>query len=77
VPRGDKSSYTTKQKRRARHIEESYESRGVSGREAARRAWATVNSREGGGKKKRGKRGGARGSSRSRSSRSGGRSRSR
>lgn len=30
MPRGDKSSYTNKQKRQAAHIEESYEKRGVS-----------------------------------------------
>lgn len=51
MPRGDKSAYTSKQKRKAEHIEEGYEKRGVSGREAARRAWATVNKEEGGGKK--------------------------
>jgi plasmid stabilization system protein ParE len=51
MPQGDKSSYTSKQKRRAEHIEEGYENRGVSRREAARRAWATVNQEEGGGKK--------------------------
>ncbi len=51
MPRGDKSSYTGKQKRRAKHIEDSYEKRGVSRAEAARRAWATVNQESGGGKK--------------------------
>ncbi len=51
MPRGDKSSYTGKQKRKAQHIEEGYESRGVSKGEAERRAWATVNKQEGGGKK--------------------------
>ena len=51
MPRGDKSSYTDKQKRKAEHIEEGYEDRGVSGREAARRAWATVNKESGGGNK--------------------------
>ena len=51
MPRGDKSSYSTKQKRKAEHIEESYESRGVGGKEAARRAWATVNKESGGGNK--------------------------
>ncbi len=51
MPRGDKSSYTRKQKRKARHIEEGYEERGVSTKEAARRAWATVNKETGGGKK--------------------------
>lgn len=51
MPRGDKGSYSDKQKRRAEHIEESYEDRGVSSKEAARRAWATVNKESGGGKK--------------------------
>jgi hypothetical protein len=51
MPRGDKSSYTDKQKRMAEHIEEGYEDRGVSGKEAERRAWATVNAETGGGKK--------------------------
>jgi plasmid stabilization system protein ParE len=51
MPRGDKSSYTGKQKRRAEHIEEGYEKRGVSRKEAERRAWATVNKESGGGKK--------------------------
>ena len=51
MPRGDKSSYTDKQKRQAEHIEEGYERRGVSGKEAAKRAWATVNASTGGGKK--------------------------
>lgn len=51
MPRGDKSSYTAKQRRKAHHIEEGYEERGVSEREAERRAWATVNKEDGGGKK--------------------------
>ena len=51
MPRGDKSAYTDKQKRQAKHIEESYEQRGVSEDEAAGRAWATVNKLSGGGKK--------------------------
>jgi plasmid stabilization system protein ParE len=51
MPQGDKSSYTNKQKRRAEHIEEGYEKKGVSSKEAARRAWATVNKESGGGKK--------------------------
>lgn len=51
MPRGDKSSYTDKQKRKAEHIEDSYESRGVSKDEAERRAWATVNKEDKGGKK--------------------------
>src|SRR5262247_3851628 len=51
MPRGDKSSYTAKQKREAEHIEEGYEKRGFGVKEAARRAWATVNAMTGGGKK--------------------------
>lgn len=51
MPRGDKSSYTDKQKRKAEHIEEGYESRGVPEEEAERRAWPTVNKESGGGKK--------------------------
>ncbi|HET9787716.1 MAG TPA: hypothetical protein VFP47_11305 [Pyrinomonadaceae bacterium] len=51
MPRGDKSKYTDKQKRQAEHIEEGYEDRGVSKKEAERRAWATVNKESGGGKK--------------------------
>ena len=51
MPRGDKSSYTGKQKRKAEHIEDSYEDRGVPKKEAKRRAWATVNKSSGGGKK--------------------------
>lgn len=51
MPRGDKSAYTDKQKRKAEHIEDSYEDRGVSHGEAERRAWATVNKESGGGKK--------------------------
>ena len=51
MPRGDKSVYTDKQKRKAEHIEESYESRGVGAEEAERRAWATVNKESGGGNK--------------------------
>ena len=60
MPRGDKSSYTDKQKRKAEHIEEGYEDRGVSKKEAERRAWATVDKESGGGKKSgsgRGKKG--------------------
>ena len=51
MPRGDKSSYTDKQKRQAEHIEEGYKKRGVSTDEAEARAWATVNKETGGGKK--------------------------
>ena len=51
MPRGDKSSYTDKQKRQAEHIEEGYEKRGVSDKEAERRAWSTVNKETHGGKK--------------------------
>jgi plasmid stabilization system protein ParE len=51
MPRGDKSSYTAKQKRKAEHIEESYEDRGVPKKTAEARAWATVNKESGGGNK--------------------------
>lgn len=51
MPRGDKSKYTDKQKRKAEHIEDSYKERGVSASEAAARAWATVNKESGGGNK--------------------------
>jgi len=51
MPRGDKSSYTRKQRRQAEHIEEGYEKRGTPRREAERRAWATVNKQDHGGKK--------------------------
>jgi plasmid stabilization system protein ParE len=51
MPRGDKSSYTDKQKRQAEHIEEGYEDRGVPKKEAEERAWRTVNAMDGGGKK--------------------------
>jgi plasmid stabilization system protein ParE len=51
MPRGDKSKYTDKQERQADHIAEGYEDRGVPEHEAERRAWATVNKDDGGGKK--------------------------
>lgn len=51
MPKGDKSAYTGKQKRKAEHIEEGYEDRGVGKEEAERRAWATVNKESGGGNK--------------------------
>ena len=51
MPRGDKSNYTGKQKRKAEHIEQGYEDRGVPRKEAERRAWATVNKESGGGNK--------------------------
>lgn len=85
MPRGDKSAYTDKQERKADHIAEGYEKRGVSEKEAERRAWATVNKDDGGGKKsgsgrgkktgrpaahKGGKMGGAASASRSKADRS-------
>jgi plasmid stabilization system protein ParE len=51
MPRGSKAKYSSKQKRKAEHIEEGYEKRGTSKKEAERRAWATVNKESGGGKK--------------------------
>ncbi|HYJ31253.1 MAG TPA: plasmid stabilization protein [Allosphingosinicella sp.] len=82
MPQGDKGSYTDKQKRKAEHIAEGYEDRGVGKKEAESRAWATVNADSGGGNKSgsgRGKKdtnasarkGGATTSSRSASARKG------
>ncbi|WP_120997635.1 Rho termination factor N-terminal domain-containing protein [Stutzerimonas urumqiensis] len=51
MPRGDKSKYTDKQQRKAAHIEESYEHKGVPEEEAEARAWATVNKQSGGGER--------------------------
>ena len=51
MPRGDKSAYTDKQKRKAEHIEKGYLEKGVSKEEAEKRAWATVNKDDGGGNK--------------------------
>ena len=51
MPRGSKAKYTDEQKRKAAHIEDSYEQKGVSGEEAEARAWATVNKQSGGGEK--------------------------
>ena len=51
MPRGDKSSYTDKQKRQAQHIEASERKEGRSEKSAERIAWATVNKQDGGGKK--------------------------
>lgn len=54
MPRGSKDKYTEKQKRKAEHIEESYEEKGVPPKEAEARAWATVNKQSGGGEKRGG-----------------------
>jgi hypothetical protein len=51
MARGDKSSYSSKQKRQAEHIEDSAKKSGKSGKTAKRIAWATVNKKSGGGKK--------------------------
>jgi plasmid stabilization system protein ParE len=51
MAQGSKEKYTDKQKRQAEHIEEGYEKRGASKKEAERRAWATVNKESGGGNK--------------------------
>lgn len=51
MPQGDKSAYTDKQKRKAQHIEQGCEDRGVPKKEAQARAWATVNKESGGGNK--------------------------
>jgi plasmid stabilization system protein ParE len=49
MPQGDKSAYTDKQKRQAKHIEDSEKDRGVNPEVAERIAWATVNKQDGGG----------------------------
>ncbi|WP_434569341.1 Rho termination factor N-terminal domain-containing protein [Pseudomonas sp. Z3-8] len=51
MPRGSKDKYTDKQKRKAEHIEESYEQKGVPEGKAEARAWATVNKQSGGGER--------------------------
>lgn len=51
MPRGDKDKYTDKQQRKAEHIEESYERKGLPESEAQARAWATINKQFGGGNK--------------------------
>jgi hypothetical protein len=51
MPRGDKSSYSDKQKRQASHIESSEKKEGRSEKDAERIAWATVNKQDHGGKK--------------------------
>lgn len=51
MPRGSKAKYSKKQERKAEHIEKGYEKRGTSKKEAERRAWATVNKEDKGGKK--------------------------
>jgi hypothetical protein len=48
MARGSKVSYSSKQKRQAKHIEESEKSGGKSAKTAARIAWATVNKDTGG-----------------------------
>ena len=53
MPSGDKSAYTDKQKRQAEHIEKGYEKKGVGKKTAKARAWATVNKKDGGRKKKK------------------------
>lgn len=51
MPRGSKDKYTAEQKRKAEHIEQSYEDKGASKKTAEARAWATVNKQSGGGEK--------------------------
>ncbi len=45
-----KGAYTAKQERKADHIAEGYEKRGVGKKEAEERAWRTVNKQDGGGR---------------------------
>lgn len=51
--RGSKESYSSKQKRMAKHIEDGYKKRGASKKKAGRIAWATVNKETGGTKRSR------------------------
>lgn len=50
MAQGSKKKYTSKQKRKAEHIEDGVRARGGSTRTAERIAWATVNKQDGGGK---------------------------
>jgi hypothetical protein len=52
MPRGDKSSYSNKQKRQAHHIEASAKQRGYGAKRAAQIGWATVNKQDHGAKGK-------------------------
>jgi len=54
MARGSKRKYTSKQKRKAHDVEKGYKERGVSSKEAERRACATVNKSDKGGQKKGG-----------------------
>lgn len=49
MPQGDKRKYTKKQQRKAEHIKDSYQAKGISEQKAEARAWATVNKQSGGG----------------------------
>lgn len=51
MSRGSKAKYTEKQKRKAEHIEENYEEKGMSSERAEQIAWATVNKQSGGGER--------------------------
>lgn len=51
MARGSKEKYTDKQKRRAKHIEDSAKKSGKSSKTAKRIAYATINKEDGGGKK--------------------------
>src|SRR5690554_4900653 len=54
MARGSKEKYTAEQKKKAAHIEESYEAKGAPKKKAEAIAWATVNKQSGGGEKKDG-----------------------
>lgn len=51
MPQGSKTKYTADQKRKAEHIEQDYEEKGVSHKKAEAIAWATVNKQSGGGER--------------------------
>lgn len=51
MARGSKEKYTKEQIRKAEHIEEGYEEKGVNPKKAEAIAWATVNKQSGGGER--------------------------
>jgi hypothetical protein len=53
MAQGSKEKYSSKQKRQAKHIEDSEKKQGRSSKTAARIAWATVNKQTGGAAGKR------------------------
>ncbi len=54
MSQGSKEKYTAAQKKKAAHIEKSYEEKGTPKKKAEAIAWATVNKQSGGGEKQGG-----------------------